>query len=296
MAIIEGKNDSAYYLPWFAWDFMENNFVFGWLHVEHIFTNSSISAFLFSQSRNSHASSLVFSIPIWLLWSFSIALDCNCASFLIDLPFIGTPSIIVSSSMNVQYGHISILCLICLKAIPLWHIFSGLAGISPSLFFVWFCFDSLSAMYRSGSGLKIMFIFPGVFSVGCTLSSVMVPKKVLFKQNPFSSVMLSEDMLVLLWSSVSCSSFSHYDAENCFHWDSSVPSIWAGNKVPHVVIMSATWHHSNLIWLKHLPWELLHLPLTSHHNNYNQKMATISAMRLFHLLPSWLKHLISMWL
>ena len=52
---------------------------------------------------DSHASSLVFSMPIWFDCSWFSALLCSDLSTIILLPHMTIPSVIATSSLNDQY-------------------------------------------------------------------------------------------------------------------------------------------------------------------------------------------------
>ena len=64
-----------------------------------------MSAFMLIQYMDSHASSHVFSIPIWLKCSCFSALSCSASVIVnISLLFIAVPSVIVITSLEDQYG------------------------------------------------------------------------------------------------------------------------------------------------------------------------------------------------
>ena len=99
ITVIKGEYVSTYLLPWFAWDFMRYNFVFGLCLLELqacvvSFYYLSTSSFMLTQCRFLCQTSFLF-IPIWLLWSYYNGFHCNWASTLIHLLFIATLPIIM---------------------------------------------------------------------------------------------------------------------------------------------------------------------------------------------------------
>ena len=67
----------------------------------------SWSVYMLTQYTDCLARSMAFSMPMWFMWSYTIACSCNSSGSLILFPFMSIPLIIASSFLNVQYGLIS---------------------------------------------------------------------------------------------------------------------------------------------------------------------------------------------
>ena len=75
--------------------------------MEHLFVAFLISSLIFSQHKDSHASSLVYFYAHVFALQLLLFLDFNCAGIIIHLPFKANASIIASSSLRVQVTHTS---------------------------------------------------------------------------------------------------------------------------------------------------------------------------------------------
>ena len=139
-------------------------------------------------------------MPVWLLYTCCNGLGCSCASIIICLPFIATPSIITNSSLDGHKCCVSYLASALLHGQPsITYIFRSLkcvllsiascmscsvmhagisvvayllnymSAISLSLFSTWFHLDSQSVMYRSGpeflAETVLIFIYYLIFHV-----------------------------------------------------------------------------------------------------------------------------------
>ena len=97
------------YSPWFSQYLMVNDSFFE-MHLLKFKTLRTISYIIFNinihviQQIYLSSSSLVVSIPMWLLCICSSACFCKSFGFLMHLPFIITQSITARSSLNVTYG------------------------------------------------------------------------------------------------------------------------------------------------------------------------------------------------
>ena len=109
MLIITSKDISAYRFPqppcFFMWHYLI--FCLCCFKVQAggaIFTIPSVSALMLIQYIDSHASSLVFPIPIWFLCSWFSALSCSATGIILLLPLIAMHSMIVISYLIDDYG------------------------------------------------------------------------------------------------------------------------------------------------------------------------------------------------
>ena len=75
------------------------------MHIGQLFTVSYMSAaFMLNQYIDLCASSLVFSIPLWIRGSCFSVLSYSIAGIIIILLFTAIPSMVAVSSVNDQYG------------------------------------------------------------------------------------------------------------------------------------------------------------------------------------------------
>ena len=75
-----------------------------WRCVVQFFMKLSISALMLGQYTDSQASSFVFSMPMWFMWSCSKICCLRLVGMIICLPFSITPSFTASSSLYDQYS------------------------------------------------------------------------------------------------------------------------------------------------------------------------------------------------
>ena len=140
--------------------------------------------FMLTQYADSHLSSCVFSIPIWLLCSCSRICFCNRQGIIMHLPFIAMLSVMASSCLISQYfyscgsttssvyGHplMVYICSLGSSSVPACmssiHVHIGtfidvlmlciltfMLGVFWSWLLTWLWCDSQSTMYSSGPGL-----------------------------------------------------------------------------------------------------------------------------------------------
>ena len=108
MLIIEIEHVHANCIPWPYWDIIMYHLVL-WLCLlkcktcSAIFYEFLISSFILTQYLDSCARIFVFSIPMWLMWSWSSTCIFNTSGIITCLPFIMIPSITAMSSLNDQY-------------------------------------------------------------------------------------------------------------------------------------------------------------------------------------------------
>ena len=109
--LINCKDISSDRFPWPPWYFVCHYLILGSCGmviktcgaVLIITFITSISVFKLIQYINSHASMLVFAMPIWLICSWFIAFYCSVAGMII-LPLMAIPSMITILSLNDQQG------------------------------------------------------------------------------------------------------------------------------------------------------------------------------------------------
>ena len=58
--------------------------------------------FMLTRYTDSHARSLICSVPIWLMWSCYVACCSNLLGIMMPFPFMTIPSNMDSSSLNIQ--------------------------------------------------------------------------------------------------------------------------------------------------------------------------------------------------
>ena len=194
MLIIESEHVHINYIPWYYWDVMMYHLVLWLCMLKHktcsaIFIGFLISSFMLTQYIDSHARSF-FSVPLWLMWSWSSTCVLSTSDIITHLSFIMMPSISAMSSLNEQYalmscctwsliyGHPAMMyplshCKCSSYAVTCYiyaiDMYSGIfvdvciastltsmPHISSYLFSVWLCLDSQSAMKNSGPGLYII--------------------------------------------------------------------------------------------------------------------------------------------
>ena len=106
------------------------------------FYMDSISAFMPIQYMDLHTSSVVFSIPIWLLCSWFNICFCSSLGIMSHLPFSIIPSITAISSLKVQFNLISCGPSFLPSGKPMAHSLSCWSGdvwLLPIVFLVWSC-------------------------------------------------------------------------------------------------------------------------------------------------------------
>ena len=112
IATFSCKQVSANHIPWFMWNFVGITLAFGCVswnpwHVEQLFFLYFPCLFMFVQYIRSVTSIVVFYMVMWLQCSHSSILNCSGTSMMTVLPFMATPSIITSTSLNVHCGCVS---------------------------------------------------------------------------------------------------------------------------------------------------------------------------------------------
>ena len=140
-------------------------------HVALCFTVISIYVFMFKQDTDLHASSLIFSIPMWLLCSCCSVCFCNWKGIIIILPFIIIPSIIANSILISQYCLSFDLLLSSCVAHPVLYMPPVPAGLHPYMLLpvclVWICTPVCSLMYWWQSCLPSFLQSPGLCFLCC---------------------------------------------------------------------------------------------------------------------------------
>ena len=97
--------------------------------VEQYLTAFSISALIFTQYVDFHASILIFLIPRWFLCNWLNICICNWEGIIIHLPFMAMPSIMANACLMGQYFCISCPTSSFCVANPVWYISWTLAGV-----------------------------------------------------------------------------------------------------------------------------------------------------------------------
>ena len=105
---MQSKYVCSYYFPWFGKDIMMHNF-FSWLGLlkmkvcRTIFMWFSMSAYIPTHYTDLHANILLFSVPMWLMFSYFNAFCCNVSGILYISVWMITSSITAMSSLNIHY-------------------------------------------------------------------------------------------------------------------------------------------------------------------------------------------------
>ena len=87
-------------------------------HVAHCLMYFSMSAFMLYQYTHPRASSFIFSMPIWFIWSWLSTCCLKLFGIIMHLPLSMMPSITASSSLYVQYGFNSVFISSLLSGHP----------------------------------------------------------------------------------------------------------------------------------------------------------------------------------